>query len=150
MQKIEGLYTAIATIINEYEDANRPVMDVETIINDLKREVDVYSASLDWYIKLALRQAVSIGLWQKGYRSVVRGKGLFVNPDDCNKPEYLARLFNNAKLSEVQQTQVVNMMKNRLKETGIDGQLTWAMDGTVTEDVTEKQLLEMLESAVSA
>ena len=145
MQNIEGLYSALAALINQREDEGRLAMSTEDLIKNVKEEVDVYSASLDWYIKFALRAAAEIALYQKGYRSVVRGNGLFVNVQNCTKPEYLARLFNNAKLTERQKQQVVNMMKRRINEVGMPGQMSMDFDsGLIIEDVTEEQLISML------
>lgn len=150
MRKIEGLYTAIRTIINQHEDDKRLAADVDDIIKEVKQEVDVYSASLDWYIQFALKAAVEVGLYQKGYRSVVKGEGLFVNPDNCKKPEYLKRLFNNAHLTATQKKSVEDMMLKAVKSSAIEGQLRFDdVDGTIVEEITEKQLIEMLRADAS-
>lgn len=145
MQNIEGLYSALAALIRQKEDQHRLAISCDDLIEEVKEEVDVYSASLDWYIKFALRAAAQISLYQLGYRSVIKGNGMFVNVDNCSNPNYLARLFNNAKLSERQKQQVVNMIKRKIREDGIAGQLTMDFDsGTIVEDVTEEQLMAML------
>ena len=146
MRSIEGLYTALGTVILSHEEENHLAIKVDDIIKEVKHEVDVHSASLDWYIRFALRAAAEVELYRRGYRSVVKGKGLFVNLDNCDKPEYLARLFNNAKLTEQQKTDAVNMIKKAIKAAGCEGQLSFNMDGTIFESVSEKQLLEMLEA----
>ena len=145
MQNIEGLYSNLAALINQREEEGRLAISAEDLIKHIKEEVDVYSASIDWYVKTILRQAVEISLWQKGYRSVIKGNGMFVNVQNCSKPEYLARLFNNAKLTERQKQQIVNMIKRKISEVGMPGQMS--MDfatGTIIEDVTEEQLMAML------
>lgn len=145
MKNIEGLYTAITAIINQREEDNCLAIDTDSVISEVREEIDVYSASLDWYIRNTLRDAVQVSLYQKGYRSVVKGEGIFVNLKNCEKPEYLSRLFNNAKLSEAQKTKVVGIIKKTIKEQGCEGQLTFDLeDGTIIEDVTEQQLIEML------
>lgn len=145
MQNIEGLYSALSALINQREEEGRMAMSADDLIKNVKEEVDVYSASLDWYIKFALRAAVEVVLYQKGYRSVIKGNGMFVNVQNCTKPEYLARLFNNAKLSERQKEQVVNMLKRRINEVGISGQMSMDLyNGTIVEDITEEQLMAML------
>lgn len=149
MRKIEGLYSAIGAVINKREDEMRLAADVNDIIDEVKQEVDVYSASLDWYIQFALRAAVEVGLYQKGYRSVVKGEGIFVNPEHCKNPAYLARMLNNAKLTEVQKEKAVALLEKTIKSSGIEGQLTFNQDGTIMEEVTEKQLIEMLKADAS-
>lgn len=144
MRNIEGLYSAIRALINEKEEKDRLVIDANNLIRDVKKEVDVYSASLDWYINFALRAAVETGLNQAGYRSAIKGEGFFVS-EKCSKPEYCARLFNNAKLSEAQKAKVVSMLKKNIDRNIIPGQLTIDFStGMIIEDVTEKQLLEIL------
>lgn len=145
MQNIEGLYTALNALIKQKEEEGRLAVSADDLIEEVKEEVDVYSASLDWYIKFALRAAAQISLWQSGYRSVIKGNGMFVNLQNCTKPEYLSRLFNNAKLSERQKQQVVNMIKRRISELGMPGQMSMDFEtGMITEDITEEQLMAML------
>lgn len=144
MKNIEGLYTAINALIAERENDNRVCIDMAEMIDALTDEVDVYSASIDWYVHFAIRSAIQIGLWQAGYRSVVKGEGLFINPQNTRKPEYLARLFNNAVLSEKQKQSVVEMLTGCIKNAGIEGQLSFDFSGQIHEDISEAQLIEML------
>lgn len=145
MQNIEGLYTALASLIKDREASGKLAIDVKALIEDVKSEVDVHSASLDWYVKTALSSAAECALWRSGYRSVKKGEGLFVNADHCTNKAYLARLFNNAKLSEMQKKQVAAFLAKKIKTLGFNGQLSLDLEtGLITEDVTEEQLLEML------
>lgn len=145
LKGIAGLYSAISALINEREAESRLAIDASELAEDVRNEVDIYSASLDWYIRFALRAAIEVGLYQKGYRSVAKGEGIFVNPNNCNKPEYLARLFNNAKLTEAQKQHAVNLIRKAIKTSGCEGQLSFDFDtGLIVEDVTEAQLIEML------
>lgn len=145
MQNIEGLYSALNALINQKEEEHRLAISSAELIERVKEEVDVYSASIDWYVQMVLRQAVEIALWQKGYKSVIRGDGMFVNVQNCTKPQYLYRLFNNAKLTEKQKQQVVNKIKDRINEVGTPGQMSVDFEtGMIIEDVTTEQLMAML------
>lgn len=146
LKGVEGLYTAIGAIINQKEDENRLAIDVNNVIEEVKNEVNVYSAQLEWYIQFALKAAVEVGLYQKGYRSVVKGEGVFVNLQNCNKPEYLARMFNNAKLTETQKQKVVAQITKAIKANGIEGQYSFDANGFIVEDVTEQQIIDMLKA----
>jgi hypothetical protein len=151
MKNIEGLYTAIGNILEEKQDENRLAIDVGTIMEEVKEQVDVYSASMDWYVRFALRAAIEVSLYQRGYRSVVKGEGLFVNPADCEKPEYMARLFNNAELTRRQKETVVGMIKKAIKTSNMDGQLAFDFEtGLIKEDITEQKLIEMLKADAGA
>ena len=144
MKGIDGLYTAINAAIVEREKGNRLCIDMTDMIDAVTDEVDCYSASIDWYVHKVISQAITIALWQSGYRSVVHGKGLFVNPQNAKKPEYLVKLFNNAKLSEEQKQKVVNMMLKEIQDAGVDRQLFFDAKGHIHEEISEEQLIEML------
>ena len=145
MQNIEGLYSAINAIIKGKEAENRLAVSAPEIMELVKKEVDVYSASLDWYIAQVLRSAVETVLNQLGYRSVVHGEGLFVNLDNCEKKIYLARMFNNAAMSKAEKEKVLNFIQKKIHDVGIDGQLCFDFEkGTIIEDITEEQIIAML------
>lgn len=145
---IKGLYTQLNAIIKTKEDENRLAIDVDSLVKEVKREVDIYSVPLDWYIKNALKAAAETTLNQNGYRSVVKGNGLFVNAEHCTNKNYLFRLFNNAKLSEFQKKRVVQFLMKKIQELGTEGQFRFDLDdlesATIVEDVTQKELIEML------
>lgn len=151
MKGIDGLYTAYNALIASLEEDNRLAINVDTLMDDVKKEVDVHSASLEWYIRFALRAAAEVSLYNAGYRSVVKGTGIFVNPHNCNKPEYLARMFNNAVLSEEQKKKVVEMLKGAIKESGCEGQMFIDFDtGKISEGITTEQLISLLEEDAKA
>lgn len=145
MKNVEGLRTAIVAAINKREKEQRLALDVDDIIDQVKTDVNVDDVPIGWLMDFALKAATEVTLYQEGYRSVVKGEGLFVNPDNCEKPEYYGRLFNNAKLAEVQKKKIVDMLVKRIKDANIEGQLRFDLSsGTVVEDMTEQQLIEML------
>ena len=150
MQNITGLYTALNALIRQEEDEKKIAIDKSSLVEKVQNEVDVHSASLDWFINMALSAAAEVALYQNGYRSVVKGKGLFVNPEHSENPAYWSRLFNNAKLTELQKKQVVEMLAKGMKNKGIEGQLSIDFStGMIVEDVTESQLIEMLRQDAS-
>lgn len=145
MKGIEGLYTAYNALIASLEEDNRLAIDVDALIDDVKKEVDVHSASLEWYIRFALRAAAEVSLYNAGYRSVVKGTGIFVNPKNCKKPEYLAKMFNNAKLSEEQKKKVVEMLIWTIKEAGCEGQMFIDFEtGQIAVGITTAELIALL------
>lgn len=150
MQGITGLYTAINTLIAEKEFDDRLAIDANTLFEEVKSMVDPRTADFQWYVRVAIMSAIKTTLNQKGYRSVVRENGIFVNPENCEKPEYLARLYNNAKLTEQQKEEIVLLIKKAIKKANIEGQLTFDFSTeTIVEDFTEKQLIAMLKADAS-
>lgn len=147
MGGIEGLYSALSALIKQREDEERLVISADMLVDEVKDEVDVHSAKLEWYINFALRAAAEVALYQAGYRSVIKGKGYFASAINCDKPEYLARFFNNAKLTEQQKHRVVSYLKRRINEVGLQGQMSIDFDtGEIVEDVSLDALVEMLKA----
>lgn len=145
MQKIEGLYSNLTTLIHRKEEEGRIAISVDDLENEIRRLVDIDEMHLDWLIHFALRAAAEVTLYQHGYRSVIKGNGMFVSLQNCEKKEYLDRLFNNAKLTATQKQQVVRMIKNRIDTLGIPGQLQIdAATGTIVETISEEKLMAML------
>ena len=145
MAGIAGLYTAINAIIREKESQGKGAIHTEQVISEVKKEVDIHSATLDWYVDGAISDAVGSCLWQAGYRAVEKGTGLFVNPDRIKRPEYLSKLFNNAHLSAQQKQQVVDMMAKKIQDSGVSGQMSFDFENNMfIEDITTDQLIQML------
>lgn len=142
---IKGLYTDIKAEINKLRDEGKLVIDVNKIIDTVKKRGDVYGASFRDLLDTVLLLATEVTLFGMGYRSVVRGAKLFVNMEDCDNPDYLAHMLNNECLSEAQKEQAKNMIKKSIKEKGLDGQMQFDfIEGTVVESVSEQELIEML------
>lgn len=149
MQNIEGLFSSINAFIRESESEDRIAVSVDEVIKRVKSEVDIHSATLDYYIDSTIKHAVATALSQAGYRSLVIGEGLYVNLDACENPDAIAKLYNNAKLLETQKAQVVEMIRKRAREVGVSGQYEMDFEsGTIIESVTEEQLLELLKQDV--
>ena len=145
MERIEGLYTAITAIIKEKESEFRLAISTNDIVNRLKNEIDIETVPKEVLADYVLRFAAAVGLNDNGYRSVIRGNGLYIKLENCEKSEYLNRLYNNAFLSEKQKEQIVNLIKKQREIAGIAGQTSFDLDtGMIIEDVTEEQLLELL------
>lgn len=145
MQGIKNLYSELNCIITDRELRDQASIKVEDIVSEARKRVNVHSASRKWLEYRVLMASAENVLWRRGYRSLVKSKGWFVHLENCSKPEFLKRLFNNAKLSEAQKEAVVNRIKKQIKTTGCDGQLSFDMNGYISEDLTDDQLIELIE-----
>lgn len=145
MGRIEGLYTAISSIIKEKESENKLVISTDDVVEILKDEDYLATASRADLEEYLLRFAVAIGLNDNGYRSVVKGEGLYINLENCTKREYLDRLHNNAVEAEHQREQIVKIITKQRELAEIAGQTEWDEEtGTIIEQVSIEKLLEML------
>lgn len=143
MEKIEGLFTAITTAIRERENDDKLVISVDDMVAQLRGDVDFDSVPKEVLADYVLRYAVAIGLNDNGYRSVVKGEGLYVNLEDCKNPDFIARLFNNAMIEEKAKEQVVNVIRKEIEASNVK-QFAFDIDGMIFEEMTAEQLLELL------
>ena len=143
MERIEGLYTAISTAIRERENDDKLVISVDDMVAQLRGDVDFDSVPKEVLADYVLRYAVAIGLNDNGYRSVVKGEGLYVNLEDCKNPDFIARLFNNAMIEEKAKEQVVNVIRKEIEASNVK-QFAFDIDGMIFEEMTAEQLLELL------
>lgn len=143
MDKIEGLFTAITTAIRERENDDKLVISVDDMVAQLRGDVDFDSVPKEVLADYVLRYAVAIGLNDNGYRSVVKGEGLYVNLEDCKNPDFIARLFNNAMIEEKAKEQVVNVIRKEIEASNVK-QFAFDIDGMIFEEMTAEQLLELL------
>ena len=145
MNKIEGLYTAITSIIREKEEKYNLVISTDDMVTRLKDQNYLDSVPREVLEDYLLRFAVAIGLNDNGYRSVVKGEGLYINLENCERAEFLNRLFNNAVEMEQQKEQVVSLILKQRERAGIAGQTSIDPEtGMIIEDITEEQLLDLL------
>ena len=86
-------------------------------------------------------------LYQSGYRSIIRGKGFFVN-ENTIRPELVARLFNNEKMTLDKANQIMADMKKRIAQNdNLAGQLEFDFEnGGLRESMTKDDLLRLLEA----
>ena len=143
MEKIEGLFTAITTAIRERENDDKLVISVDDMVAQLRGDVDFDSVPKEVLADYVLRYAVAIGLNDNGYRSVVKGEGLYVNLEDCKNPDFIARLFNNAMIEEKAKEQVVNVIRKEIEASNVK-QFAFDIDGMIFEEMTAEQLIELL------
>ena len=115
MQGIKNLYSELNCIITDRELRDQASIKIEDIVSEVRKRVNVHSASRKWLEYRVLMASAENVLWRRGYRSLVKSKGWFVHLENCSKPEFLKRLFNNAKLSEAQKEAVVNRIKKQIK-----------------------------------
>lgn len=148
MERIEGLYTAISTVIREKEADEKLVISVDDMVEQLKDRVDFDSVSKEVLAEYVLRFAIAVGLNDADYKSVVRGEGLYINWNDCKNPDFIARLHNNAMLDKTSKQQVIDALRKKRVELTDLKQLAFDMDGMLFEEMTTEQLLEILKQAV--
>lgn len=141
---MKGIYSELNTLIAAEEMTHKLAIDVERLTKMIQRVIDFDEIPIKELKDRYARAAASVALYQSGYKSVVRGEGLFVNVMNCKKRDYLARLYNNASLTKRQKDAALELISKTIKQNEIPGQLTFMPDGTYEEETTIDELIQML------
>lgn len=153
MEKIEGLYTTIAAIINEYESDGKLVLKTDEMEERLRNDIDWKDAPKEVLVGYLFRYAIAIGLNMRGYRSVVKGNGMYVNLDRCRNINFAKRMHNNVqtdiKSKEGKQLDIDKIIKQLEKGSNtIPGQSafdeTFNETGMLFEELSTEEILEIL------
>ena len=153
MKNLEGIYTLVGAMITDEENKNKLAIDSGKIINAIVNDPQKWwGGDLEWYVKTTLRAVVDSSLAARGYKSVVRGEGLFVNPEKVSNEAYIRRLANNVKkdgFKADEKFQYLLDVLNRCRN-GVPGQLSLDLEtGLIIEDITEEEILDMLRADAS-
>jgi hypothetical protein len=148
---LKGIFTELNVLIASEETKHKLAIDVERLTRMIQRIIDFDEIPIEELKDRYARAAASVALYQNGYKSVVRGEGLFVNVENCKKKEYLAKLYNNARMTKRQKEAALELIAKTIKLNEIPGQLKFMPDGTYEEEATIDELIQMLrEDANSA
>lgn len=138
----DGLYAQMSRRINELQMSGVDVIKRETLSNYL----DLSELDREDLERKCADAIAAVALYQAGFRSVVRGSGLFVDYAQTNKPEFLKRICNNAHLDARIKEQIAKGLLRILIDTcGDESQLAFDMEGNVYEEATRDELISMLE-----
>lgn len=149
-----SFYTVGKKLIENAERQFRPVLDVNVMTDQavtLTNYDHLSREELEW--RLA-RAELSIALYNRGYRSVIRGYGYFVNKNNIRRKAYADNLISNAKATAERRQEVYEeLIRNVAEQFPDDGQYEMEMDGediSIREGYTRDKILEMLEEDASS
>lgn len=97
---MDGIYSRLNRRVRQLFSSGYVVIDR----TDLGKEIDYSEMSRESLEDRCRTLDSSIVLYQNGYRSVVRGKGIYVNYEQINNEKVLERLIDNAGDSADQKT----------------------------------------------
>ena len=145
---IKGIYSGITAYTHQKEDEKHLAISTDALVEHLTENYreEIESTPKEELIDIVLRQAIAIGLNGLGYRSVLPGEGFYVNPDNCDKPEYWEQFFTNCEMEIMQKQQVYESLLQKRKEKNIPGQLQFDDNMKIIETVSMEKLLEMLKA----
>lgn len=147
MERIEGLYAMTSTVIKEKENNGKFVISVDDMVEELRDRIDFETVPKEVLADYVLRFAAAVCLNDANYRSVIKGEGLYINLDDCQNPDFIAHLHNNAMLDKNAKQRIVDAIRRKAELSDLK-QLAFDIDGMMFEEMTTEQLLEILKQAV--
>lgn len=134
-------------MLSAKEQKDESIIDANKMTQDILLSSDLSGLTREQLEYRFVSAYVRCLLYQANYRSVIRGKGFFVN-EKTLRPELVARLFNNQKMTRDQAEQILSNIKKHIRNNDtIAGQLEYDFEtGEYRETMTMEDLLQMLES----
>lgn len=141
---MDGIYSRLNKWIRNMKSNGSVVIDRQ----ELTKRLD-YSEMDRKELEARCKNAdVSVVLYQNGFRSVVKGKGVFVDSVEMKNPNTIAQLVRNATASAEQKKQVELALKEALKNLEKSGdfgsQMAFDEDMTIFEEMSRDELIEVL------
>lgn len=142
---MRGLFTSLRELIGFAEDNKRIAIKIDDLVDESEEMTDLSEMTREELERKYRKAAAAVVLYALGYRSVIRGKGFYVNRDLCKKPEYVKRFFNNAKITAEEKEQIVDVISKDIADLPEYPQLKFDAHGRIYEELTEERLLGILE-----
>lgn len=136
----------ISTEYNAYMQAldGTGVVDINKMVNFILPRLDTSGWSREMLERAYLKGILGTMLNADKYRSVIWGKGAFVNPMRCNN-ESLIRIFKTANKAEKAKQRMVWIYKNQAIKNGIPGQYEYDPEtNDYVPQMTDEELLDLL------
>ncbi|MBQ1555293.1 MAG: hypothetical protein IIZ68_07540 [Clostridia bacterium] len=128
------------------EQHEEVIIDANKLCTEILDVADLEEMTREELEERFVSAYIRVLLYQAGYRSVIRGKGFFVN-EKTIRPELVVKLFNNEKMTLKKAEQIIANMKKHIAQNDIAGQLEFDFENECfRESMTEEDLLKMLEA----
>ena len=139
-----------------YSELNKRVRQMKqngTIVidrDDLAEHVDLSEVDRESLETMCKNAMASVVLYQNGFRSVVWGKGVYVDYVKIQDKQVLHKLIQNASENEqpkLEITAILRCLESKLTNDLTDEedkQMAFTEDGTLFEEMTKRELVEIL------
>lgn len=143
--KKDGVFSKCAERIKLAEQTFRMVIDADELAHYVHDEVSLRHISRHDLEMKYVRAMAAVSLYQHGWRSVVRGKGKYVNYELCTNPAYMAQVAQNKSRDIKADRAVLERLKEAARSKGIDHQMVIRADGSVGVEMSLEEILSLLE-----
>lgn len=143
-----GIYSRLNQWVREMKTNDAIVIDRQDLVDRLD-----YSEMDRDELEIRCKNAdVGIILYQNGFRSVVRGKGVFIDYLKMKNPKAIEQLISNAKQSADKKRKVElairNALKNLEESEDYGSQMAFDEDMTIFEEMTREELIQTLREMI--
>lgn len=143
--KKDGVFSKCAERIKLAEQTFRMVIDADELAHYVHDVVSLRHISRHDLEMKYVKAMVAVCLYQRGWRSVVRGKGKYVNYELCSNPAYMAQVAQNKSRDIKADKEVLERLKEAARSKGIDHQMVIRADGSVGVEMSLEEILSLLE-----
>lgn len=143
--KKDGVFSKCAERIKLAEQNYRMVIDADELAHYVHDVVSLRHISRHDLEMKYVKAMVAVCLYQRGWRSVVRGKGKYVNYELCSNPAYMAQVAQNKSRDIKADKEVLERLKEAARSKGIDHQMVIRADGSVGVEMSLEEILSLLE-----
>lgn len=147
---MSGIYSRLNQWVREMKSNDAIVIDRQDLVDRL----DYSEMDRDELETRCKNADVGIILYQNGFRSVVRGKGVFIDYLKMKNPKAIEQLIANAKQSADKKRKVElairNALKNLEESEDYGSQMAFDEDMTIFEEMTREELIQALREMIHA
>jgi len=147
---LSGIYSRLNQWVREMKSNDAIVIDRQDLVDRL----DYSEMDRDELETRCKNADVGIILYQNGFRSVVRGKGVFIDYLKMKNPKAIEQLIANAKQSADKKRKVElairNALKNLEESEDYGSQMAFDEDMTIFEEMTREELIQALREMIHA
>lgn len=143
--KKDGVFSKCAERIKLAEQNFRMVIDADELAHYVHDVVSLRHISRHDLEMKYVKAMVAVSLYQRGWRSVVRGKGKYVNYELCSNPAYMAQVAQNKSRDIKADKEVLERLKEAARSKGIDHQMVIRADGSVGVEMSLDEIITLLE-----
>ena len=140
-----GIYTDCGVAVSEAINKKVKVISLDNLARRVIQKADFSNVTEDELRESYVRHALATTLSDRGYYSVVRGKGYYVNLDNCRR-EYKKAIADNVASDAEKAERLLKIINSGLETAEIDGQMVLNPETMEIEsEITQSELLEMLQ-----
>lgn len=148
-----GFYAQLNSIIKERIAENIAIIERDELASSL----DLSEVPREELEMMCSRAMASVMLYTNKYRSVVKGRGVFVHYEMAKNPKILKKLYDNADVDAHRKIGYLRLIENLMRDNS-DGdygnQMAFGLNDdnnlTIYEEMSKEELIDVLKDLIEA